>query len=193
MSARFPLYIGVLGCVGLLVGCEGGLAVNYYEADPPRVVHVDHGHLCGPGCDHFYDGTRYVVLRGHRHGPGCGHFLEGSRWMVVVRTPGGGHGDHICGPGCHDHYWDGGKIVVIRDKHRHGPSCGHHFDGNHWVIAVSRDRPGPDRVVRIPAPPGEAKFYVYDRRGSKWLKVAKGHTHGPKCGHVVVEGHWCNP
>lgn len=133
-----------LGLFGLLTGCQGGLAVNYYEADPPpRVVHVDRG--------------------------------------------------HVCGPGCHDHYWDGGKIVVIRDRHRHGPGCGHHFDGNHWVIAVSRDRPGPDRVVRIPAPPGEAKFFVYDRRSSKWLKVSKGHTHGPKCGHVVIEGHWCNP
>lgn len=176
-----------LGLVGLLTGCEGGLAINYYEADPPRVVHVDHGHACGPGCDHYYDGARYVVLRGHRHGPGCGHVLDGNRWMVVVR-PGGGHVDHICGPGCHDHYWDGGKIVVIKGKHRHGPGCGHVLDGNRWVIAVSR---GPDRVVRIPAPPGDAKYYVYDRRGSKWLKIKTGHVHGPKCGHVVVDGHWC--
>ena len=135
-------WVGI-GLLGLLCGCQVGLAVNYYEADPPppRVVHVERGHICGPGCEHFYDGTRYVVLRGHHHSPGCGHYL----------------------------------------------------DGNHWVVAVSREVPGHDRVVRIPAPPGEPKFYVYDRRKAAWLKVAKGHVHGPKCGHVVVEGHWCNP
>jgi len=197
-----------IGFVGLfLSGCEGGLAVNYY--DEPRVVQVSAGHVCGPGCNHYYDGARYVVLRGHRHGPGCGHFLEGSHWIVVGRAPAHVRVEHVCGPGCHDHYWDGGRMVVIQGRHRHGPGCGHALVSNHWVLAVSGGHghgsvevgkapatlvhPAPQRVVRIPAPPGDVKFYVFDRRGSKWLKVSRGHVHGPHCGHVVVEGHWCLP
>lgn len=202
--------LGLLGLGILLNGCEGGVAVNYYDDDrPTRVVHVDHGHVCGPGCDHFYDGARYVLIRGHRHGPGCGHFLEGSRWIVVARTPSHVHVDHVCGPSCHDHYWDGGKIVVIRGRHRHGPGCGHILEGGHWMIGVARGpnhvavevgkgpatrvHIGADRVLRIPPPPGPIDVYVFNRSGSKWLRIAKGHKHGPGCGHVHVEGHWCLP
>lgn len=199
--------LGLIGLAGLLSGCEGGLAVNYY--DEPRAVQVTAGHVCGPECDHYYDGARYVVVRGHHHHPGCGHILEGSHWILVGKAPASVRGAHVCGPSCHDHYWDGGKIVVIGGKHRHGPGCGHYFDGTHWVLAVSRGpdhavvevgkapatrvHPAPERVVRIPAPPGDARYYVYDRSGSKWLKVKSGHVHGPKCGHVVVEGYWCLP
>jgi hypothetical protein len=74
-----------------------------------------------------------------------------------------------------------------------------------WIVAVSgpnghvrveggpavRVHEPPGRVVRIPDPPGPVNVYVFDRRGSKWLKIRAGHVHGPGCGHVQFEGHWC--
>ncbi len=203
---------GIIPFLG--TGCgDGSFSFDYFDDDRPRrarVVHVDTGHHCGPGCEHFYDGGRYVVIQGHRHGPGCGHLLEGPHWIVVQRSaPVATHVEHVCSYDCHHHYWDGGRLVVIQGRHRHGPGCGHAFDGRRWLVTVSRgpDRvvveggrgpaaraqPGPDRVVRIPAPPGPVNVYVFDRRGSKWLRIAKGHVHGPGCGHAHVEGHWCLP
>ncbi|MGD2110684.1 MAG: hypothetical protein PVI86_15000, partial [Phycisphaerae bacterium] len=44
---------------------------------------------------------------------------------------------HVCGRHCHDHYWDGGGVVVLRG-HRHGPGCGHYWDGSHWSIRRGR-------------------------------------------------------
>ncbi len=123
--------------------------------------------------------------------------------MVVQVEPG-----HICTPAC-VHYYDGARFVVIRGKHRHGPGCGHVFDGSRWVVAVAvgphggavaverapvaRVHPAPVRVVEIPPPPGPINVFVFDRHGSKWLRIAKGHVHGPGCGHVHIEGHWCLP
>jgi len=110
---------------------------------------------------------------------------------------------HICTPGC-PHYYHEGQYVVVKRGHHHGPGCGHVFDGRRWMVAVAtpsghvhvesaKVHPPPARAVRIPPPPGHANAYVYDRRGSKWLKVSGKHVHGPHCGHVHVEGHWCMP
>jgi len=58
---------------------------------------------------------------------------------------------------------------------------------------AARVRPALVHVVEIPPPPGPVNLYVLDRRGSKWLMIAKGHVHGPGCGHVHVDGRWCVP
>ena len=126
------------------------------------------------------------------------------RQVTVVQVEPG----HICTPAC-VHYYDGARYVVIRGRHHHGRGCGHVFDGRHWMVAVvrtpaprvvevheapaARVHPGPVRVVEIPPPPGSINIYAFDRRGRKWLRIAKGHAHGPGCGHVHVEGHWCMP
>ncbi len=71
--------LGVWGCNG------GGVAVHYREERrPPRrtYVHVDAGHVCGPGCGHYWSGDRYVVIRDHVHGPGCGHDSDEGRWTI---------------------------------------------------------------------------------------------------------------
>jgi hypothetical protein len=121
---------------------------------------------------------------------------------VVVVEP-----THICTSGC-GHYFHEGHYVVVKRGHHHGANCGHAFDGRRWVVAVSGPAghvhvesggsakhvaTAPVRAVRIPPPPGSVNAYVYDRRGSKWLRVSGRHVHGPSCGHVHVEGHWCMP
>ncbi len=193
----------VLVVAAAVGGCQGPVAFNYYDQDPspppPRYVVVEQGHVCGPGCHHYWDGGRYVVVkRGHVHGPGCGHFLHDGRWIISASI-GGGHIDvdarHVCGPGC-SHYWDGGRYVVV-ERHRHGPGCGHVLNGGKWIVVSAGRGPAvrvhepPARVVRIPAPPGPVNAFVFDRRGSKWIRVKGKHVHGPGCGHVIVEGHWC--
>jgi len=126
------------------------------------------------------------------------------RQVTVVQVEPG----HICTPAC-VHYYDGARYVVIRGRHHHGHGCGHVFDGTRWMVAVGRTppprvvevheapvarvHPGPVRVVEIPPPPGPVNIYVFDRHGSKWLRIAKGHVHGPGCGHVHVEGRWSLP
>ena len=115
---------------------------------------------------------------------------------------------HVCTPAC-AHYYHEGRYIVVQRGHHHGPGCGHVFEGSRWVISVSKGRgpdvvevhgapparvhPAPVRVVHIPPPPGAVNAYVYDRRGSKWLMVSGRHVHGPQCGHIHVEGHWCVP
>jgi len=110
---------------------------------------------------------------------------------------------HVCTPACH-HYWDGAHYVVVRRGHVHGPGCGHVLTSGRWIVVaagpaghvrpapvpVARVHPAPVRVVEIPPPPGPVNVYVFDRRGSKWLKLRAGHVHGPGCGHIYVEGRW---
>ncbi|MDO8630415.1 MAG: hypothetical protein Q7R41_07965 [Phycisphaerales bacterium] len=138
------------------VGCQGGVAFNYFDESPPppRYVVVEQGHVCTPACHHYWDGGRYVVVRrGHVHGPGCGHMLTSGRWIVAISGPNG----HV--------QVEGGPAVRVHEP--------------------------PVRVVRIPPPPGPVNVYVFDRRGSKWLKIRSGHVHGAGCGHIMFEGHWC--
>lgn len=163
MLTRSTLLGLAAGLTAMGMGCSGGaVSFNYYDDPPPprrvTVVHVEPGHVCTPGCAHYYDSGRYVVVRrGHRHGPGCGHHFDGSRWVIAVST---GH--------------NAGAVEV----HKTPPA---------------RVHPAPVHVVKVSPPPGPAHLYVLDRRGSKWFKIAKGHVHGPGCGHVHVEGHWCMP
>ncbi len=61
--------------------------VHVHHAYPVTEVHVHKGHVCAAGCDHHYDGGRWLVVgHGHRHGPGCGHVLVGGRWTVDVHA-----------------------------------------------------------------------------------------------------------
>jgi hypothetical protein len=96
-------------------------------------------HVCSNRCrDHYWDGSRLVYLTGHRHRPGCGHFWNGTHWVVVSTRPyphGQGHGHahaHVCTRACRNHYYDGRTVVTIKG-HRHGPGCGHYWDGTYWV------------------------------------------------------------
>ena len=47
------------------------------------------------------------------------------------------HGGHVCGHGCDDHYWNGVELVVLDGRHRHGPSCGHHWSGSRWTLVAA--------------------------------------------------------
>jgi hypothetical protein len=38
----------------------------------------------------------------------------------------------VCGHHCHEHYWDGGRVVVMKG-HVHGPGCGHDWNGRYWI------------------------------------------------------------
>jgi hypothetical protein len=64
------------------------------------------------------------------------------------RVPAHTHTVHVCGRDHGDCYWDGERVVVIRG-HRHGPGCGHAWDGKHWIIV----KKAPPKVRRIHAPP----------------------------------------
>lgn len=145
-------------CCFSLAGCqEGAVSINYHDErplPPPQLVVVEQGHICGPGCSHFWDGGRYVVVtRGHRHGPGCGHHLADGRWVVAVSGPRGGavvaHGSRPVHngpvravripppPGPRDVYVysrSGSKWQKVRAGHRHGPGCGHTVIEGHWCI-----------------------------------------------------------
>ncbi|MGE3181974.1 MAG: hypothetical protein AB7N71_10105 [Phycisphaerae bacterium] len=96
---------------------------------------------------------------------------------VRVRTVERGH---VCGPRCATHFHDGTNIVIA-DRHRHGPGCGHHWNGDNWVVVTTRaprvrgHRCGidcnhhydGDRVVQLPS-----------------------HVHGRGCGHVYNGNRW---
>ena len=50
---------------------------------------------------------------------------------------------HYCSVDCHHHYWDSQRTTYVKvDRHRHGPGCGHRWDGHHWV-AVRRVERAP--------------------------------------------------
>jgi hypothetical protein len=166
--------VGLCGAAGLLAGCEGGVAVNYYDSPPRhRVVHVDHGHICSHTCHHYWSGGEFVIVRGHRHGPGCGHTLHEGRWIVVRRTP--EVRTHADSPDVHIHR-DSPDVHI----HRGAPD----------VQVHRRVHPGPTRVTPVEHIHGPGCGHVYDRAGSKWVIVGHDHVHGPGCGHAYIEGRW---
>ncbi len=73
-------------------------------------------------------GCRLNSLSIGYHDDGYGHHRSTH---VVTRI----HSGHICSSSCHDHYWDGGRVVVL-SGHRHGPGCGHYWGGSRWVVGV---------------------------------------------------------
>jgi hypothetical protein len=74
-----------------------------------------------------------VVIKGHRHGPGCGHVWNGKHWVRANVSPAQKRIKHVCTSDCHHHYHDGVKLVPVKKGHRHGPGCGHRWNGKHWV------------------------------------------------------------
>ncbi len=92
------------------------------------------------------------------------------------------HTAHVCNHDCHHHYYDGTRLVVLRG-HRHSRSCGHHWNGAHWV-AVKRI-PTRTRVAHVCT--RECHHHCYD--GTR-LVVLKGHRHGRGCGHRWNGTHW---
>lgn len=102
---------------------------------------------------------------------------------------------HVCTYDCHHHYWDGVRIVALATGHRHHDSCGHHWDGHHWVVRkarVSRGRghSSPNKVLITEHRHGASCGHVFSRRSHKWIKVKKAHLHRRGCGHRHVNGRW---
>lgn len=186
------------GLAVLLPACqEGAVSLHYHDQAPRpapvRTVHVSH--ICTRDChEHFYDGGRVVAVVGHRHGPGCGHEWSGKYWVLSGRvsvSPRPSAAVHVCSRDCHEHYYDGRAVVTIVG-HRHGPGCGHAWDGRHWVVvgkvAAPPHKPAP--------PPGKTVAHVCTRAchdhyyDGRRVITLTGHRHGPGCGHYWDGHHW---
>jgi len=50
--------------------------------------------------------------------------------------------EHVCHDHC-GHYYDGDDVIIIRERHVHGPGCGHYYDGRRWVIVRHHDSRPP--------------------------------------------------
>jgi hypothetical protein len=88
---------------------------------------------------------------------------------------------HTCTRDCHHHYYDGTRLVVLRD-HRHGPGCGHTWNGKHWVRVKRKVvKPAVHVCTR------DCHHHYYD---GKKLVVLKNHRHRPGCGHRWDGRHW---
>lgn len=152
------------------MGCESGgsMAFDYQGNSHGRAtqVSVATGHVCGPGCDHFWDGSAYVAVRRHRHGPGCGHVMSSNRWIVLEHPPEVVHRPVVV------------ERPVVIEEHRRSPTP-------HPV----RVQEGPRRVEGHVDRDG-AEVRVYDRRRGVYIAVERGHVHGPRCGHVHRKGRW---
>ncbi len=158
--------IGLMSLTGLVFACTAceRISFSYYDRGPSRHHVTRVAHVCTHGCHHhYYNGSRLVVLRsGHRHGPGCGHHWSGTYWVVRRGSP--------------VRYAHTPNPVVVRKSRAHPRKA----------VVVRKAR--PSKTVVIGKAPG--RHYVYDRRGTKWVKIHKGHVHGPSCGHIHVEGRW---
>ena len=183
----------------ILLTVEAGIAaagctvrnVSVDWDDSPRhggVVYVERGHVCTRLCDdHYWNGSRTVVLRGHHHHPGCGHVFRNGHWILAASV-GSRHvhlgASHVCGPNCRDHYWNGSKYVILRG-HRHGPGCGHVLVHNRWVLAKSSShktrvvRPGKTRVIRGHKSSTSSKHRIKGKASVKG-KAKSGRLRGQK-------------
>jgi len=168
----------LLGCVAVVVSGCGGEQVSVRWGDPPprrRVVYVEETHICTRLChDHYWNGSRVVVLSGHRHYDGCGHVFRGGRWIVVA-----GHGDrvrvtevHRCTRRCSNHYWTGGKMVVLTG-HRHGPGCGHFFSNSRWLAVKSKSHKA--RAVKPRKARAASKHSAPSKRKSRKSRSRRDH------------------
>jgi hypothetical protein len=109
---------------------------------------------------------------------------------------------HVCGQHCEDHYYDGARVVVL-SGHRHGPGCGHDWDGYRWIVIrkgkvkhvhnqppVYRVHEVPQKVVTVGHVHSDHCGCAYHPHQKTWIVIENGHRHGPDCGHVFVEGRW---
>jgi len=182
----------------LLAGCpRGHYSVEYHEDGPDR-GHRDSVHVCSRSCNqHYYDGERLVILKNHHHCEGCGHHWNGTRWVLYDRGPRRHRARHVCSRSCDHHYYDGSNLIVL-EGHRHGPNCGHHWDGTYWVASARTNRTNPPRKA-YPYRGVRRSHHVhdancgcaYDRRRSRWVVIGRDHTHRSGCGHAFVDGRWC--
>ncbi len=97
-------------------------------------------HVCTRNCNnHVYQGGRLITVRGHQHNRRCGHVWNGTYWVVGARGGRGGttvirkRPTHVCSRSCHNHLFDGSRVITL-DNHRHGRTCGHSWDGTHWIV-----------------------------------------------------------
>ena len=150
MRFRLATLISFVSIALLGAGCAGGrISFNYYDHEPKRtrVTHVYRhaDHVCSHDChDHYWDGTRVLVLKGHRHHRDCGHIWDGGHWVVArqgrvepvhshvkrVKRVKHVHG-HKCGCAYNRraHKW-----IKVKKGHVHRRGCGHvHIDGR-WTI-----------------------------------------------------------
>lgn len=88
---------------------------------------------------------------------------------------------HICTPHCHDHYYDGERMIYIKGDHRHGPGCGHTWNGTYWV----RSNVVPTPSIHVCTRQCEDHYFDGQR-----LVTIRGHRHGPNCGHMWNGRHW---
>jgi hypothetical protein len=59
-------------------------------------------------------------------------YREAGRYIRITSST-----THICTPDCLDHYFDGEQLIFLRG-HRHGPGCGHVWNGRYWVPETKR-------------------------------------------------------
>lgn len=89
---------------------------------------------------------------------------------------------HVCSRQCADHYYDGKQIVTI-DGHKHQPSCGHAWDGEHWVAVMIAQRSGPTAHACT------AECEDHYREGDRITTIYQ-HKHKPGCGHLFDGRDW---
>ena len=95
------------------------------------------------------------------------------------------HPRTVCTHDCPDCYYDGSRVVVIKG-HRHGPGCGHHWDGRNWVV-VRKVRPPvgvkvvpPRRTVHKAGPAGPKPHVHKAKPPGPKHGVRKAKLPGPK-------------
>lgn len=95
------------------------------------------------------------------------------------------HPRHVCTHDCPDCYYDGSRVVVIKG-HRHGPGCGHHWDGRSWVAVRRAPRSvgvkvlPPRRTVHKAGPAGPKPHVHKAKHPGPKRHVHKGKLPGPK-------------
>ncbi len=122
-----------------------------------------------------------------------------QRGLLIAAVLGPG----ILNPACAAKHEDLSTLNVRSHEghdHRHGPGCGHHWDGRYWVV-VRKDRYDDDVHIHRAHEPPRKVIKVHDHHDSRcgcawdhrkrvWIVVGEKHVHGPGCGHAYIEGRW---
>jgi len=91
---------------------------------------------------------------------------------------------HVCDVNCHEHYEHEGRVVVV-ERHRHGPGCGHEWDGRRWVIVRTSTR-RPVRTAHVCTLNCHHHYYS----GTKIVQLPASHRHTAGCGHAYDGNRW---